>query len=130
MAGSLDSMAEEEVAEEAVVAVICIAGSSAAGASYVDMALQTAVLGEVGRACVEDTTVRRETRQEYDGKENTRSPPLSAVHPEAPPHFLSSEVACEDAVAGVGQTGRGLPYAEAGVVAQVAEGAGYNDHWK
>lgn len=41
MAGSLGSMAVAEVAAEAVVAVICIAGNSAAEASYVDMAVGT-----------------------------------------------------------------------------------------
>lgn len=45
-------------------------------------------------------------------------------------YAISGNLPCEDAVAGEGQTGRGLPYVEAGVVAQVVEGAGYNDHWK
>lgn len=50
--------------------------------------------------------------------------------PSDPIYAISRNLPCEDAVAGVGQTGRGLSYVEAGVVAQVVEDAGYNDHWK
>lgn len=90
----------------AVAAAICIAGCSVAWASCVDMARQRAVPDAEGHGCVEgNAAAQRETVQECGGKENMRSLQWSAVHPEAPPHFLSFAGACEDAGAGVGQTG-------------------------
>lgn len=51
---------------------------------------QRAVPDAEGHGCVEgNAAAQRETVQEYGGMENMRSLQESAVHPEAPPHFLS-----------------------------------------